>query len=266
MKGVESVADDVYLRTVRVENGTGWISVRNSPSDDALIVEISPSLTSAVPALRSTLRHLFDLDARPDLIAAALVRDGLLAERVAENPGLRVPGAFDGFELALRAILGQQVTVKAATTLAGRVVHAFGEQLQDAAHPTLTRLSPAAERIAAATPDELSVLGITRARARSIIVLAEEVASRRLRLEPQAAPEAAMAQLVGLPGIGAWTAHYIAMRALRWADAFPKEDVALRNRLGGVSARRAEEMSQAWRPWRAYATLHLWQMPITGAA
>jgi AraC family transcriptional regulator of adaptative response / DNA-3-methyladenine glycosylase II len=266
MKGVEWVTTDTYLRTAQLANDQGWILVRHSPHDHALTLELSPSLAHAAPAFRATLRHLFDLDARPDRIAATLARDPLLAGPVAHNPGLRVPGAFDGFELAIRAILGQQITVKAAATLAGRFAQTFGESVSGATHPALTHLSPTPQRIAAAAPDELSAIGITKARAGCITGLAREVACGRLALEPGAPPETTIAQLVALPGIGAWTAHYIAMRALRWADAFPKEDIALRNSLGGASARQAEEMSQSWRPWRAYATLHLWRSRGASAA
>ena len=214
-----------------------------------------------LPALLDRLRHVFDLSARPDVIAAQLMRDPVLADAVQRNPGLRVPGAFDGFELAVRAILGQQVTVKAATTLAGRFVEAFGEPIETP-QPGLTRLCPIPRRIAEATVDEVASLGIIRTRARSIIALAQEITSGRLRLEAGAQPDGTMAQLVALPGIGMWTAQYIAMRALRWPDAFPQGDVAMLKQLGGVSAARAEELSQAWRPWRSYATLHLWQRGV----
>jgi AraC family transcriptional regulator of adaptative response / DNA-3-methyladenine glycosylase II len=198
------------------------------------------------------------LSARPDVIAAKLMQDRLLADVVARNPGLRIPGSFDGFELVVRAILGQQVTVKGATTLAGRFVAAFGEAFETP-HAGLCRLSPTPERIASADVEELTALGIVRARARSIIAVAKEIAEGRLALDAGARPNETIEQLVALPGIGAWTAQYIAMRALRWPDAFPKEDLALRNAMGDVSAARAEELSQAWRPWRSYATLHLWQ-------
>jgi AraC family transcriptional regulator of adaptative response / DNA-3-methyladenine glycosylase II len=266
MRGVESVVDDAYLRTVRLTTGVGWVRVRHSRAEHTLLVELSPSLQSADPAIRRTLRHLFDLDARPGLIAATLGRDALLAESVALNPGLRVPGAFDAFELAVRAILGQQVTVKGATTIAGGFAQAFGEPVDGVLPPGLSHLFPPPQRIAATAPDELLAVGLTRARARSIIALAEEISTGRLTLEAGAPPDVTIARLVALPGIGAWTAHYIAMRALRWRDAFPKEDVALRRSLGGVSAERAEEISQSWRPWRAYATLHLWQRRVRGAA
>jgi AraC family transcriptional regulator of adaptative response / DNA-3-methyladenine glycosylase II len=191
------------------------------------------------------------------VIGAHLAQDSLLTNAVAHNPGLRVPGAFDGFELALRAILGQQITVKGATTLAGRFVEAFGEALETP-HVGLTHVCPTPQRIAAASLEEVAALGIPQVRARSIITLAQEVASGRLHLEPGLDPERTMAQLVALPGIGPWTAHYIAMRALRWPDSFPKEDIALRKRLGGVTPASAEALSQRWRPWRSYATLHLW--------
>jgi AraC family transcriptional regulator, regulatory protein of adaptative response / DNA-3-methyladenine glycosylase II len=165
----------------------------------------------------------------------------------------------------VRAVLGQQITVKAATTLAGRFVAAFGEPIETP-EAGLTRLSPTPQRIAEATVDEVASLGIIQTRARSIIALAQEVTSGRLRLEPGARPEGMIARLVALPGIGMWTAQYIAMRALRWPDAFPKEDVAMLKQLGGVTAARAEELSRAWRPWRSYAMLHLWQRGAPSAS
>jgi AraC family transcriptional regulator of adaptative response / DNA-3-methyladenine glycosylase II len=255
--GVEAVRDDTYLRTVRIGSHTGWIRVSNAPNERALVVASSESLAPAQPELVARLHHLFDLHAQPLLIAAHFARDTVLADAISRRPGLRVPGAFDGFELAARAILGQQITVKAATTIAGRFAAAFGEPI-DTPHPELTYLSPAAARVADATVDAIASLGIIQMRARSLIAIAREMESGRLTLEPGADPHAAIAQLVDLPGIGAWTAHYIAMRALRWADAFPKEDIAVRNALGRVSSARAEQLSQPWRPWRSYAVLHLW--------
>jgi AraC family transcriptional regulator, regulatory protein of adaptative response / DNA-3-methyladenine glycosylase II len=261
LKSVERVEEDGYLRTVELGEHTGWMQVRHAPSMHALRIELTHSLMPVLPAVLARLRHVFDLSARPDVIAAHLMRDPLLADAVRRNPGLRVPGAFDGFELAVRAILGQQVTVKAATTLAGRFVEAFGERIETA-RADLTRLCPTPRRIAEATADEVASLGIIRTRARSIIAVAREITSGRLKLEAGAQPDDTMAWLVALPGIGTWTAQYIAMRALRWPDAFPKEDAAMLKRLGGVTAARAEELSQAWRPWRSYATLHLWQRGV----
>ncbi|MEP6989856.1 MAG: DNA-3-methyladenine glycosylase [bacterium] len=256
-KGVELVRDDAYLCTVRLGDRTGWLRARQDADDDALLVDSTLSLAEATDALRSKLRHLFDLDARPDIITAHFANDALLGDAIRRRPGLRVPGAFNGFELATRAILGQQITVRAATTIAGRFAAAFGDAI-DTPHAELTHLSPTAARIASASVDDIAKLGIIQTRARSIISIAQEMLSGRLALEPGAPINATIAQLVALPGIGPWTAQYIAMRALRWPDAFPPGDVALRNALGGVTAARAEELSRPWRPWRSYATLHLW--------
>lgn len=257
IKEVEWVTDEAYYRTVRIGKHRGWIAVRHAPEKRALTVEFTHSLTSILPALLGRLRNLFDLNARPDLISAHLMKDKRLKKQVGKNPGLRVPGAFDGFELATRAILGQQVTVKAATTLACRFAEAFGEKIATP-FPELTRASPLPEIVAKAGVDSIARLGIISARARSIIALAQAFVSGELQLEAGANPEAAIEQLVTLPGIGPWTAHYIAMRALRWPDAFPRGDIAVLNNLGGVTAKQAEEMSQAWRPWRSYAVLHIW--------
>lgn len=257
VKGVELVRDDTYCRTVQLGNHAGWIRVRDEPESASLVVELTSSLMPAQHELAARLRHLFDLGARPDVIAEHFALDPLLSEAFARRPGLRVPGAFDGFELAVRAILGQQITVKAATTIAGRFAAAFGTTIA-APVAELTHLSPMAARVAAATVDEIASLGIIQARARGIIAIAQEVESGRLVLVPGAAPASVIEQLVALPGIGAWTAHYIAMRALRWLDAFPKEDIALRKALGLVSSARADQLSQPWRPWRSYAVLHLW--------
>jgi AraC family transcriptional regulator of adaptative response / DNA-3-methyladenine glycosylase II len=261
LKGVEAVTGDAYMRTVACGKSRGWIRVTHAPAKNALQVEFTHSLAPALPALLGRLRNLFDLAARPDLIAAQLLKDKRLKPMVRKTPGLRVPGAFDGFELAVRAILGQQVTVKAATTLACRFAAAFGEDYATGM-PDLTHLSPMPERVAKASVDDIAKLGIVGARARSIIALAKVIVAGELQLEAGANPEAAIARLIELPGIGPWTAHYMAMRILRWPDAFPKEDIAVLNNLGGVTAKQAEEMSQAWRPWRSYAVLHIWRNPL----
>jgi AraC family transcriptional regulator, regulatory protein of adaptative response / DNA-3-methyladenine glycosylase II len=255
---VERVTPNGYARTVRLGPHVGWIEVTHAPKKHALLVEFSHSLSPALPALLGRLRNLFDLAARPDLIAAHLARDKRLRKSVNRHPGLRVAGAFDVFEMAVRAVLGQQVTVKAATTLAGRLAAAFGEKIETP-FPELTRLSPRSARVAVARIDEIAKLGIIGARAATIRALAEAFESETLKLEAGADAEAAVAQLTALPGIGPWTAHYLTMRASRWPDAFPKEDIAVRKALGGVSARRAEEMSQPWRPWRSYAVMHIWK-------
>lgn len=258
MKDVEFVTRESYARTVRLGKHKGWIRITHAPEKRALMVEFTHSLAPVLPALLGRLRHLFDLTARPDLIAAHLIQDKLLRKGVTKNPGLRVPGAFDGFEMAIRAIIGQQITVKAATTIAGRIAEAFGEKIQTP-FPELTRLSPLAKQVAKATVDDVASLGIVSARAKCIIALAQAFHSGSLTLDAGADPETTIQKLVAMPGIGPWTAQYIAMRALRWPDAFPKEDIAVRNNLGGVSAKEAEAMSQAWRPWRSYAVIHIWR-------
>ena len=261
LKGIEQVTDRSYARTVRLGGATGWIAVTQSPRKPALLVEFTHSLAPVLPALLSRVRALFDLDARPDMIAKHLSRDPRLAAAVKANPGLRVPGAFNGFELGVRAILGQQVTVKAATTIACRFVEAFGEPIVTPIEG-LNRLTPVPARIAAAGVDDIARHGILAARARSIIALAAAQRSGGLDLDggAQHDPEGSIGRLAGLPGIGPWTANYIAMRALRWPDAFPKEDIVIRHNLGGVTAREAERLSQPWRPWRSYAVMHVWRM------
>jgi AraC family transcriptional regulator of adaptative response / DNA-3-methyladenine glycosylase II len=267
LKGVEWVTDSFYARTVHLSGCTGWIKATQAKKKNALILEFTHSLTPSLPALLSRLRELFDLNARPDLISRQLRKDQRLASLVKANPGMRVPGAFNGFELGLRAILGQQVTVKAATTIAGRLATAFGEPMATP-YPELSRLTPSPSRIARAGVDEIARLGVVGARCRSMIALARAQVSGELSLDdgPHHDPDATIQRLAELPGIGQWTAQYIAMRALRWPDAFPKEDIAVRNNLGGVTARRAEELSQAWRPWRSYAVLHVWRNPLQPAA
>jgi AraC family transcriptional regulator, regulatory protein of adaptative response / DNA-3-methyladenine glycosylase II len=267
LNGIEHVTGDSYARTVRLGDATGWIRVTQSKKAHALNVELTHSLMPVLPALLRRVRALFDLDARPDVIAKHLARDARLADAVKANPGMRVPGAFNGFEMGLRAVLGQQVAVKAATTIASRFVEAFGEPIVTP-FPELNRLTPVPARIAAASVDRIARHGIVAARARSIIALAQAQGSDGVCLDGGAHhnPDDSIRRLAGLPGIGPWTAHYIAMRALRWPDAFPKEDIAVRNNLGGVSAKEAEALSQSWRPWRSYAVMHVWGMTRRRAA
>jgi AraC family transcriptional regulator of adaptative response / DNA-3-methyladenine glycosylase II len=226
--------------------------VARSPRKSALRVTTSASLAKAIPTVLARVRLLLDLSCRPDEIAAAL---GPLADA---HPGLRLPGAMDGFEVAVRAILGQQVTVAAATTIAGRFAKAFGEPLQTP-HEGLDRLFPAAAVIATKAPSEIAALGIIAARARAIVALAREVATGSLTLDPSAAVDSTLAALERIPGIGPWTAQYIAMRALAWPDAFPHPDVAVLKAMGEANGRRALGRAEAWRPWRSYAVLHLWK-------
>jgi AraC family transcriptional regulator of adaptative response / DNA-3-methyladenine glycosylase II len=191
------------------------------------------------------------------VIVAHLGSDPRIGAAVRRCPGLRVPGAFDGFELTVRAVLGQQVSVPAATTLAGRLAARFGEPIVTP-FPGLDRLSPTAARLAETRLEEWTGLGIPLRRAETIRALARAALGGELPLDSGPAPEEIVARLLRLPGIGEWTAQYIAMRAGRWPDAFPHDDLGLRKALGEPSARRLRQAAEAWRPWRAYAAMHLW--------
>ena len=258
LKNVEWVDETRYVRTVQLGRYRGWICVSHMAAKHALQVRFSHSLTGALPALLRRLRNLFDLNAHPHCIDALLRQDPLLTASIDNDPGLRVPGAFDGFEMTVRAVLGQQITVKAATTLGGRFANAFGEAF-DTPFPELTRLAPQPQRIIEATLDEIAGLGIVSARARSIQALAAACASGELQLDSCSHPEEMMQRMKQLPGIGDWTAAYIAMRALRWPDAFPAGDIVIRNNLGKISAKQAEARSKIWQPWRSYAVMHIWK-------
>ena len=254
--GVEAVEDGRYRRTARIsvegKEHRGWIEVSPSPKKPALRVAVSASLAKALPPALSRVKALMDLSCNPAEVAAAL---GPLAKR---HPGLRVPGAFDGFEVAVRAILGQQVTVAAARTVAGRFAAAFGDPL-DTPFGSLNTVFPAAGRVAELPYGRIARLGMPGARARTVLALARAVADGELDLMPNADIDATLDKLRALPGVGEWTAQYIAMRALAWPDAFPHTDLGVMKALGETSPKRVLAAGEAWRPWRAYAVMHLWQ-------
>ncbi|MBI3270476.1 MAG: DNA-3-methyladenine glycosylase 2 [Planctomycetes bacterium] len=256
--GVEVVRGGKYLRTVGHGTHRGWIAVELAVGRPTLRVELSATLAPALSWVLGRVKRLFDLAAEPRRIAAQL---GALA---AKNPGLRVPGAFDGFELAVRAVLGQQVSVRAASTLAGRFARAFGEPIETPA-AGLDRLWPTADKVVTLRAADIAALGVLPSRARSILALARAVAAGRLALDAGPCAERTAARLRALPGIGDWTAEYVAMRALAWPDAFPHADLGIRRALGGVTPARALALAEAWRPWRAYAALHLWNSLETTA-
>jgi AraC family transcriptional regulator of adaptative response / DNA-3-methyladenine glycosylase II len=262
LKGIEWVTEDFYARTVKIGLHKGWIKITQVKNKNALLLEFSHTLTPVLPTLLARIRDLLDLNARPDIINKHLARDKVLAPLVKANPGQRVPGVFLGFEMGLRAILGQQISVKAATTIACRIVEAFCEPIVTP-YRELKYLSPSPQKFSKLTVDDLAKHGITSARCKSIIALAQAESTGELSLESVAHqnPEEVIQRLCTLPGIGPWTAHYMAMRALRWPDAFPPGDVGILNNLGGVKAKEADQLSQAWRPWRAYAVLHIWHKP-----
>ena len=255
--GVEIVRADAYVRTVRLGARVGWLSVSPSPGRDALRAEVSLSLAPELLAIAARLRALFDLDAHPAAIADHLARDPGLAALVARSPGVRVAGAFDGFEIATRAVLGQQVSVRAATTLSRRLVERLGEPVETP-FPELVRSFPTPETVAGAGEETIAALGMPRSRARTLIAVARAVANGEVRLAPGTDVDDAVARLVALPGVGGWTSQYVAMRALAWPDAFPPGDAGLRRALGLSRPREIATRAERWRPWRSYAAMHLW--------
>jgi AraC family transcriptional regulator of adaptative response / DNA-3-methyladenine glycosylase II len=254
--GVETVGAHGYRRVVALKAGeathTGWLEVRNRPRRRTLEVLVSPQLGRVIPQVLARVKRLFDTDCRPDEIARVL---GPLA---GQAPGLRVPGAFDGFELAVRAILGQQVSVRAAHTVAGRLAQRFGLPV-DTGVPGLRHAFPTARELAARDVGEIASLGIIAQRARAIVGLARAVVEDGLQLESGADVEREVEALNALAGVGDWTAQYIAMRALGWPDAFPAADLVVMRALGVKTAAQARAAAAAWRPWRAYAVMQLWR-------
>jgi AraC family transcriptional regulator of adaptative response / DNA-3-methyladenine glycosylase II len=259
---VEAVRSDgtrAIARTLALECGgrccKGWVVGEFDEPRHQLVLRVSDSLREVLPMVIHRLRAALDLDADPAAI------NGVLHERFPQGDGLRVPGAMSGFEVAVRAVLGQQITVAAARTLAQRLVDQFGEPIETP-FPALTRLFPHPQVLARAEGEALGRLGIVRQRQAAIVALARAVADKRLQLHGGADVPQAIAALKQLPGIGDWTAQYIAMRALRWPDAFPAGDVALHKALGvrgeAQPARAAEAASQAWKPWRSYAVVRAW--------
>jgi AraC family transcriptional regulator of adaptative response / DNA-3-methyladenine glycosylase II len=259
--GIEVVSSGRYVRTIAIGDQHGVLVVEPAERNCLKATVRFPALTH-LPAIIARVRRVFDLAADPVAIGADLSRDPLLAPLVAAHPGLRVPGAWDGFELAVRAILGQQITVPAATRLVGKLVAFHGERIAD---PTaldlgLMRVFPTPRQLAAA---DLATIGMPRARRGALSSLAAAVVADPLIFGARRSLEAAVEQLRSLPGVGEWTAQYIAMRALREPDAFPAADIGLMRAMSHGNAARpspAELLAHAerWRPWRAYAALHLW--------
>ncbi len=259
--GVEAVTGGEFRRTIAVVNTSGTIAVSRPRGGSHLLLRAEISSTADLAAIVERVRRLFDLGADPREIGARLSRDPRLRPLVKALAGVRVPGAWDGFELAVRAILGQQVSVRGATTLAGRLARRFGEPAGDAGRSdgALSLRFPTPNALADA---DLTAIGLTRQRAEAVRGLARAVRDGQVCLDAGARPEDAVRALGGLPGIGPWTTAYVAMRALGDPDAFPESDLGLRRAAGkrgrplapAELLRRAEE----WRPWRAYAAMLLW--------
>ena len=260
--GVEEVSESSYRRIVRVAQSgkmhAGWMEIRAEPGKNAMRVVASVSLRKAIPIFLARVKHVLDLGCHPAQIGERL---GALA---AARPGLRVPGAFDGFELAVRAVLGQQVSVAAARTLAGRFAAAFGSKVESP-FEALSVAFPLARQVANLEVDEITRLGILPSRARTILALAKPVAQGAIVLRPGSDVSATIEKLQSIAGIGEWTAQYIAMRALAWPDAFPHTDLGVMKALGEKNPKRILAAAEAWRPWRSYAVMHLWAGGLNGS-
>ncbi|MDH4050123.1 MAG: helix-turn-helix domain-containing protein [Rubrivivax sp.] len=256
MPGVESLQGLTIRRTLAVQHQgrriQGWLGATFVPARCEVHLTPSPSLVPVLGQLLQRVRHALDLDADPTRIDPAL--DSLPGSARA---GTRLPGSLDGFETAVRVVLGQQVTVKAARTLAHRLVTHLGTPIETP-YPELTHVFPGAAAVAAADPEEIGKLGIVRQRVRALQALATAVVEGRLSLHRAAPVEATLDALRALPGIGEWTAQVIAMRVLAWPDAFPATDIGVLNALGTRDPKLATALAEAWRPWRAYAVMRLW--------
>jgi len=260
--GAESVQRGAYARSVRIADAEGWLRVTHATDRQQLALEVSMSLAPHLMPLLARVRNQFDLDANPAVIEAHLLQDSMLAAYIAAAPGLRVPGAFDAFELAVRAVLGQQVSVAGATTLSGRLVQRFGA-VCETPFAEVTHHFPVAERLASSSVEDIAAIGLPGKRAETVRNLARFAADGGMHLRPGIALADAVVRLKSVQGIGDWTAHYIALRALRYPDAFPAGDLGLQKAAAGADGVRLTEKqlaarAQAWSPWRGYAALALW--------
>ena len=265
LPGVELVDDSSYARVIgpmptTTGDAPGWLRVSAWPGGEhALKLELHGVAPAQLIGIVNRLRRMFDLDADPQAIAAALSASPRLRPLLRRNPGLRVPSGWDGFEIAVRAVVGQQVSVAAARTVTARLAQRFGQALPAPLAPGLEHLFPTPDALADA---DLATIGLTRARADTVRTVARALLDGRVDFRPERTLEEFGARWVALPGIGPWTAHYIALRALGHPDAFPAEDLVLQraapNDGSRLSAKALTAQAEAWRPWRAYAVIHLW--------
>lgn len=262
--GVEIIRDGEYIRTVHFENGQqrhvyGWVRVGHLPQKNALTVTVDAALMPVSSEVLARICHLFDLHCDPDAVYEVLaamnnIRPGLCV------PGTRLPGCIDPFEIAVRAVLGQQITVKGARTLAARLVETYGVPIQTGIEG-LTHLFPLPEDILALDgpiENHFGPLGVIAARSRTIYALAKAIVQREIDLDLCAQPEEEIKKMLKIKGIGNWTAQYIAMRAMQWPDVFLETDVGVKKALATYTSKELLAMAEAWRPWRSYATINLW--------
>ena len=258
--GMDMIDGDQYVRTLRIGTHAGWLRLGLGSRANTLTATVPLSLTPVLGEVLARVRLVCDLDAHPQRVDEVLGSDPILGPYVAGRPGLRVPGAWSPFELASRTILGQQVSVSGANTLMGRLAERFGSAVETQ-WAGLSRVSATAESVAAAGVSELAQIGMPTKRAEGLKAVAHAIASGEITLMPGDDVQATIAKLKALPGIGEWTAQYLAMRALRHPDSFPAGDLGLRRALASdrmPSERETLAMAEAWRPWRSYAALHLW--------
>ncbi len=259
--GVEWIDGERYCRTFTQDGELGTVEISHLPERESLHVNIRVADLRALPAVIARVRRVFDLGADVAEIGAHLAQDPLLAPLIAARPGLRAPGGWDGFELAMRAILGQQVTVEAARQLAGHLVRLCGAPLP-AARRTQAALSHAFPSAAQVKSADLAPLGMPNARKTALTSLAEAALANPDLFQPLASIEETVARLRAIRGVGEWTAHYIALRAVRETDAFPASDIGLLRGAARNGTRPSpaelQDRAEPWRPWRAYAAQHLW--------
>jgi AraC family transcriptional regulator, regulatory protein of adaptative response / DNA-3-methyladenine glycosylase II len=248
--GVEWIDTDsnAFCRNIALQHEgrrlLGELRVTHLTQHDSLSVRLSQSLAPVCLKVLQQLRKVFDLDLEPEQVRLAL-------GELCRNPGARLPGGFSGFEIAVRAVLGQQVSVKGAHTLAGRIAERFGRD----------HCFPDPEDLAQVSLESLSACGLIQKRAQTLIDLAQEISLGRLTLDGSVPLESSLSALKRIKGIGEWTAQYVAMRALRWPDALPADDLVLKKRLGVKTGKEVEQAFQIYRPWRAYAVIHTWKLP-----
>jgi len=274
IKGVEVIKDGTYYRTVRLDSFStsragerifaplivGWIKVVDLPETNCLELTVSPELSEKLPVVIESTRRLFDTDCSPQLVEKGLVD---FHERIPQShiPGIRIPCCFDGFEMAVRAILGQQVTVKAANTIAGRLAAAFGTPVALPTEGLTTAFPPPSVFCAPDAAEKLGSLGVVRQRAKAICSLAEALCAGVLELHPGADIEQSAGRLLDIPGIGDWTVQYLLMRAFDFTDAFPATDYGVRCAFPNMKEKALRELSLKWSPWRSYAVMSLWCTP-----
>lgn len=262
--GIEFVKNSEYMRTVHLKSAEGkqiygWVRVGHAPKKNALSVTVSEALLPVLPQVLARVRHLFDLNCDPDAVYETLHVMNDLRPLLCKL-GTRVPGCFDAFEMSVRAVLGQQITVKAASTLATRIVENYGTPVQTGIDG-LTHIFPSPNDILTMgekVRDNFGVLGVTSARSNTIYALAKALSRGEIDFEFPTRPEDEMKKLTEIRGIGGWTAGYIAMRAMEWTDAFLETDAGVKNALPEYTSKELLRLAEAWRPWRSYATINLW--------